>query len=66
MDVSLRNFILTMSQGRADIAGDVLDTITFVQKDVEPGDLQAQLDPIVQSGTYDAGALVMLGGRGRG
>jgi hypothetical protein len=66
MDVSLRNFILTMSQGRADIAGDVLDTITLVQKEVTPGDLTAQLAPIVQSGAYDAGALVMLGGRGAG
>jgi hypothetical protein len=66
VDVSLRNFILTMSQGRADIAGEVLDTITFVQIDVEPSDLQAQLDPIVQSGEYDAGALVMLGGLGAG
>ncbi len=66
MDVSLRSFILMMSQGRADIAGDVLDTITFVQKGVEPGDLTAQLDPIVQSGMYDAGALVMLGGYGAG
>jgi hypothetical protein len=55
-----------MSQGRADISGDVLDTITFVQEEVAPGDLAAQLDPIVQSGAYDAGALVMLGGYGAG
>jgi len=66
MDVSLRSFILTMSQNRADIAGEVLDTITFLQKAVEPKDLKAQLDPIVQSGKYDAGAVVMLGGPGAG
>jgi hypothetical protein len=66
VDVSLRNFILTMSQGRADIAGEVLDTITFEKIDVAPGDLAAQLDPIEQSGAYDAGALVMLGGLGAG
>ena len=66
IDVSLRNFILTMSQGQADIADEVLDTITFVQKGVEPGDLKAELDPIAQSGAYDTGALVMLGGYGAG
>ncbi len=67
IDVSLRNFILTMSQGRADITGEVLDTITFVHPgDVAPSDLAAQLDPIQQSGAYDAGAVVMLGGRGAG
>ena len=55
-----------MSQGRADIAGEVLDTITFVHEDVTPGNLTAQLDSIVQSGAYDAGALVMLGGYGAG
>jgi hypothetical protein len=67
VDVSLRNFILTMSQGRADITGEVLDTITFVHPgDVAPSDLTAQLDPIQQSGAYDAGAVIMLGGRGAG
>jgi PASTA domain len=67
VDVSLRNFILTMSQGRADITGEVVDTITFVHPgDVAPGDLAAQLDPIQQSGAYDAGAVIMLGGRGAG
>jgi hypothetical protein len=67
VDVSLRTFILTMSQGRADITGEVLDTITFEhQGDVAPGDLTAQLNPIQQSGAYDAGALVMLGGLGAG
>ena len=67
VDVSLRNFILTMSQGRADITGEVLDTITFEHPgDVAPSDLAAQLDPIQQSGAYDAGAVVMLGGYGAG
>ena len=66
VDISLRNFILTMLQGRADIACEVLDAITLEKVDVAPSDLTAQLDPIRQSGAYDAGALVMLGGHGAG
>jgi hypothetical protein len=64
VDVSLRNFILTMSQGRADIVGDVLDMVTFVQKEVEPADLEPQLGQTVQG--YDAGAWSCSGDRARG
>src|SRR5205807_10629419 len=61
VDVSLRNFIRTMSAGQADIAGEVLDTITFVQREVEPSDLKAELDPSAPSGAHDAGARPQLG-----
>ena len=50
VDVSLRNFILTMSQGRADLTGDVLETITFEHPgDVAPGKPcgAARTDPTV-------------------
>ncbi len=67
IDASLRTFILTMSQGRADIVADVADPIVLVKPgDVAPTDpdVAALIDPIAQSGGYDAGAVIMLGGVG--
>src|SRR6266516_335953 len=66
VDVSLRNYIQTTSNGRADLVGEVLDVVEVDRKDVEPGDLEPQLGPTLRAQGFDAGALVMLGGQGAG
>ena len=66
VDVSLRNYIQMTSYGRADLVGEVRDVVEVDRKDVEPADLEPELGPTLRAEGFDAGALVMLGGQGRG
>jgi hypothetical protein len=66
LNVSLRDYIYTTSQGRADLEGVVLDVVQVNQKDVSPSFLAPQFEQPLRGQGFDAGALVMLGGRGAG
>jgi hypothetical protein len=66
IDVSLRNYIYTTSQGRADIEGEVLDMVTVDREDVPVGFLDGQLGQTLRNQGFDAAAMVMLGGTGAG
>ena len=61
-DVSLRDYIFTASQGRADIEGVVQDVFTLDRKDVPPNFLASQFEQPLRDQGFDAAALVMLGG----
>ena len=66
VDVSLRNYIQTISQGRADIEGEVKDVYTFDQRDVPPDFLASQFEQLYRDQGFDAAALVMNGGPNTG
>ena len=66
VDVSLRNYIHTTSQGRADIQGVVQDVFPLSRQDVPPDFLAGQFEQQFRSEGFDAAALVMLGGQGAG
>ena len=66
VDVSLRNYIYTTSQGRADIQGVVQDVFPLNRKDVPPDFLAPQFEQQFRNEGFDAAALVMLGGLGAG
>ena len=66
LNVSLRDYIYTTSQGRADLEGVVLDVVQVDQKDVPPSFLASQFEQQLRADGFDAGALVMLGGRAPG
>ena len=62
LNVSFRDYIYTVSHGRADMDGVVLDTVFVDQKDVPPSFLASQFEQRLRGEGFDAGALVMLGG----
>src|SRR5215469_8935784 len=66
VDVSLRNYIHTVSQGRADLLGQVLPIYQLEQKEVPPDFLASEFEQSLRDQGFDAGALVMIGGRGAG
>ncbi len=61
MNVSLRDYIFTTSQGRADLQGAVQDVYTLSVKDVPPAFLASEFEDRFKSDGFDAAALVMLG-----
>src|ERR1022692_65792 len=66
LDVSLRNYIRTVSGGVADIQGEVRDFVTANIQDVPPSYFSSQLEPTLRNEGFDAAALVMNGGVGAG
>jgi outer membrane protein assembly factor BamB len=66
LNVSLRDYIYTTSQGRADLEGVVLDIVRVSPKDVPPSFLASRFEEQLRHDGFDAGALVMLGGQGAG
>ena len=62
VDVSLRNFIHTISQGRADIQGEVQPVYTLDQEKVPPSFLASKFEQSFRDQGFDAAALVMNGG----
>ena len=62
LDVSLRNYIVTTSYGRADIEGEVQPMETVNIQDVPPSFLAGKLEQSLRDQGFDAAALVMLGG----
>jgi PASTA domain len=66
VDVSLRNYIRTISHGRADVDGEVLPVYTLDRQDVPPGFLASQFEQSLRDQGFDAAALVMNGGFGAG
>jgi hypothetical protein len=66
VDVSLRDYIYTTSQGRADIEGVVQDVFPLNRQDVPPDFLAPQFEQQFRNEGFDAAALVMLGGQGAG
>jgi hypothetical protein len=66
VDVSLRNYIQTISQGRADIEGVVQEMYTLDRRDVPPDFLASQFEQSFRDQGFDAAALVMNGGQGAG
>jgi hypothetical protein len=66
INVSLRDYIHTISQGRADLDGVVRDVVFVDQKDVPPNHLGAQVKQQLQGEGFDAAALVLLGGTNAG
>ena len=66
VDVSLRNYIQTISQGRADIEGEVKNVYAFDQRDVPPDFLASQFEQLYRDQGFDAAALVMNGGPNTG
>jgi hypothetical protein len=66
VDVSLRNYLHTISQGRADIEGVVQEVYTLDRKDVPPDFLASTFEQSFRDQRFDAAALVMNGGQGAG
>jgi hypothetical protein len=66
VDVSLRRYITTISQGRADIEGEVQPVQTVGIKDVPPSFLASELEQPLRDQGFHGAALVMLGGLGAG
>jgi hypothetical protein len=66
VDVSLRNYIQTISQGRADIEGEVKSVYTLDQEKVYPSSLASIFEQQFRDEGFDAAALVMNGGPNTG
>ena len=66
VDVSLRTYLHTISQGRADIEGEVQDVYTLDRKDVPPDFLASTFEQKFRDQRFDAAALVMNGGPSTG
>jgi hypothetical protein len=66
VDVSLRNYIYTVSRGRADVDGQVLPVHTLDRKDVPPSFLASTYEQSLRNQGFDAAALVMIGHPGAG
>jgi hypothetical protein len=64
--VSLRNYIQTISLGRADIEGEVQKVYTLDRKDVPPDFLASEFEQSFRDQRFDAAALVMNGGPSTG
>jgi hypothetical protein len=62
LNVSFRDYIYTVSQGRADLEGVVRDMVFVDQKDIPPNHLGSQVKEQLQREGFDAAALVLLGG----
>jgi PASTA domain len=62
VDVSLRNYLYTTSQGRADIEGVVQEIYPLHQQDVPVDFLASELEQKLRNDHCDAAVLVMLGG----
>jgi PASTA domain-containing protein len=62
VDVSLRSYIRTTSQGVADIEGEVRPMQTVGVKDVPPAFLASELEGTLRGLGFNAAALVMIGG----
>ena len=60
-NISLRDYIYTVSYGRADLQGTVKPVVNLARKDVPPDFLASQLEAQLRSEKFDAAALVMLG-----
>jgi hypothetical protein len=66
VDISLRRYIVSTSQGRADIEGEVQPVEEVGVKDVPPSFLAGKLEQSLRDQGFDAAALVMLGGPSTG